>query len=302
VGHFIGDSWKEWNGRFRDDMRSFWRGDPGAVGQVADRLIGSPQIYGHEAREAEQSVNFVTCHDGFTLNDLVSYNAKHNEANGEQNRDGMSDNRSWNCGIEGPSEDPAIESLRNRQVKNFLASTIFALGIPMIGMGDEVRRSQRGNNNAYCQDNDVSWLDWSLLETHRDVHRFATLLNARRLLRSVEPERQRVTLAEMIQRAVKTWHGVRLGQPDWSHDSRSLAFEAVFGQEEFHGYLILNAYWDSLDFALPAVIGAKGPWRRWIDTALDSPQDIVSWAAAEPIAGGSYHAGPRSVVLLYEEL
>jgi glycogen operon protein len=302
VGHFIGDSWKEWNGRFRDDMRSFWRGDPGAVGQVADRLIGSPQIYGHEAREAEQSVNFVTCHDGFTLNDLVSYNAKHNEANGEQNRDGMSDNRSWNCGIEGPSEDPAIESLRNRQAKNFLASTILALGIPMIGMGDEVRRSQRGNNNAYCQDNDISWLDWSLLETHSDVHRFVTLLNARRLLRSVEPERQRVTLAEMIQRAVKTWHGVRLGQPDWSHDSRSLAFEAVFGQEEFHGYLILNAYWDSLDFALPAVIGAKGAWRRWIDTALDSPQDIVSWAAAEPIAGGSYHAGPRSAVLLYEEL
>ena len=155
-------------------------------------LLGSPEIYGHKEREAEQSVNFVTCHDGFTLNDLVSYNQKHNEANGEDNRDGADDNRSWNCGVEGPTDDPAVEKLRNRQVKNFLTVTMLSLGVPMILMGDEVRRTQRGNNNAYCQDNETSWFDWTLLEKHADVHRFVSLLIARRLLRDVEHERQRV--------------------------------------------------------------------------------------------------------------
>src|SRR6185436_3771707 len=160
VGSFVGDSWKEWNGRFRDDARSFFRGDGGSLTRFADRMVGSPEIYGHKRREPEQSVNFVTCHDGFTLNDLVSYNSKHNEANGEQNRDGTDDNRSWNCGVEGPTDDPAIERLRNRQVKNFLAITFLAAGTPMLLMGDEMRRTQRGNNNAYCQDTDLSWLDW----------------------------------------------------------------------------------------------------------------------------------------------
>ena len=163
VGSFIGDSWREWNGRFRDDVRSFFRGDNGSVAPLADRLMGSPQIYGHKEREAEASVNFVTCHDGFTLNDLVSYNEKHNEANGEDNRDGMNDNRSWNCGVEGPTDDAAVEALRNRQVKNFLAVTMLSLGLPMMLMGDEVRRTQHGNNNAYCQDNETSWFDWRLV-------------------------------------------------------------------------------------------------------------------------------------------
>ena len=130
---------------------------------MADRLLGSPEIYGHKEREPEQSINFVTCHDGFTLNDLVSYNHKHNEANGEDNRDGANENRSWNCGVEGPTDDPAIEQLRNRQVKNFFTVTMLSLGVPMFVMGDEVRRTQRGNNNAYCQDNETSWFDWTLL-------------------------------------------------------------------------------------------------------------------------------------------
>ena len=186
VGSFIGDSWKEWNGRFRDDVRSFFRGEQGFVGRLADRFLGSPEIYGHKEREAEQSVNFVTCHDGFTLNDLVSYNQKHNEPNGEDNRDGANDNRSWNCGVEGPTDDPAVETLRNRQIKNFLTVTLLSLGVPMLLMGDEVRRTQRGNNNAYCQDNETSWFDWTLLEQHADVHRFVTLLNARRVLADVE--------------------------------------------------------------------------------------------------------------------
>ena len=164
VGSFVGDAWREWNGRFRDDVRDFFRGEPGSLRRVADRMVGSPEIYGHKQREAEQSINFVTCHDGFTLNDLVSYNEKHNEANGEDNRDGANDNRSWNCGVEGPTDDPAVEKLRNRQVKNFLTITLMSLGTPMILMGDEVRRTQLGNNNAYCHDNELSWFDWTLLE------------------------------------------------------------------------------------------------------------------------------------------
>ena len=199
VGSFVGDSWKEWNGRFRDDVRDFFRGAEGSVKRVADRMVGSPEIYGHKEREPEQSVNFVTCHDGFTLNDLVSYNDKHNEANGEDNRDGANDNRSWNCGVEGPSDDPAVESLRNRQVKNFLTVTLLSLGVPMIVMGDEVRRTQGGNNNAYCQDNETSWFDWTLLKKHADVHRFFKLLTARRLLRGTEHERQRMSLNRLIQ-------------------------------------------------------------------------------------------------------
>ena len=142
VGSFIGDSWREWNGRFRDDVRSFFRGEKNSVQHFTDRLLGSPAIYGHEEREAEQSVNFVTCHDGFTLNDLVSYDGKHNEANGENNRDGANDNRSWNCGVEGPTDDPGVEKLRNRQVKNFLTVTMLSVGMPMLLMGDEVRRTQ----------------------------------------------------------------------------------------------------------------------------------------------------------------
>jgi isoamylase len=166
VGSFVGDSWKEWNGRFRDDVRSFFRGEDGSIQAFADRLIGSPSLYGHKQREPEQSVNFVTCHDGFTLNDLVSYDRKHNEANREDNRDGADDNRSWNCGVEGPTEDPDIDKLRTRQVKNFFTVTMVSAGMPMMLMGDEVRRTQGGNNNAYCQDNETSWFDWARLAKH----------------------------------------------------------------------------------------------------------------------------------------
>jgi isoamylase len=302
VGSFIGDSWKEWNGRFRDDVRAFFRGEPGSVTRVADRLVGSPAIYGHEEREAEQSVNFVTCHDGFTLNDLVSYDGKHNEANGENNRDGSNDNRSWNCGVEGPTDDPAVERLRNRQVKNFLTVTMLSLGMPMILMGDEARRTQSGNNNAYCQDNETSWFNWTLLEKHAEVHRFVTLLNARRVLRDVEHERQRVSLNQLIRQADKTWHGVKVGQPDWSDNSHSLAFEARIWRG-IRIYLILNAYWEPLDFELPPVeAGNSAPWRRWIDTSLESPYDIVPWETAPSLSDQTYRAVARSVVVLFREI
>jgi glycogen operon protein len=300
VGTFVGDSWKEWNGKFRDDVRDFFRGEPGSVGRVADRMLGSHEVYGHKEREAEQSVNFVTCHDGFSLNDLVSYNGKHNEANGEENRDGANDNRSWNCGHEGPTDELAIEELRNRQVKNFLTVTMMSLGVPMIVMGDEVRRTQGGNNNAYCQDNEFNWFDWSLVKKHADVHRFVCLLLARRLMRSIEHEQQRVSLSELIERANKAWHGVKLNQPDWSDGSRCVAFGAELRQEKVVFHLILNAYWESLDFELPER-GQGCSWRRWIDTSLKSPDDIVEWEKAPPISGSAYHVGPRSVVMLWAD-
>ena len=299
VGSFVGDSWREWNGRFRDDVRSFFRGDDGSVTRMADRMVGSPQIYGHKQREAEASVNFVTCHDGFTLNDLVSYNNKHNEANGEENRDGTNDNRSFNCGVEGPTNDPSIERLRNRQVKNFLATTLVSLGLPMISMGDEVRRTQRGNNNAYCQDNEISWFDWTLLEQHADVHRFVQLLIARRLVRDVEPEQRRLSLNQVLERSTKAWHGVTMGQPDWSQSSHSLAFSAEDPHDKVLLFAILNAYWEPLDFELPPLGDGNRGWRRWIDTSLDSPDDIVDWRAAQVVASSSYPAEPRSVVLLF---
>jgi glycogen operon protein len=300
VGSFVGDSWKEWNGRFRDDVRGFFRGENGAVTRVADRFLGSPEMYAHENREAEQSVNFVTCHDGFTLNDVVSYDRKHNEANGEGNRDGHDDNRSWNCGAEGPTDDPAVERLRNRQVKNMLTATIMSVGMPMILMGDEVRRTQGGNNNAYCHDDESVWFDWSLLEKHADVHRFVRLLLARRALRDVEAERSRTSLDEMLREGNWTWHGVRPGAPDWRDVSHSLALTISIPREGLWFLMMLNAYWEALEFELPAL--PEGPawvWRRWIDTSLDSPQDISEWSAAPGVVGDRYRVESRTVVLLY---
>jgi len=302
VGSFVGDSWKEWNGRFRDDVRSFFRGEEGAVGRFADRLVGSPSLYGHKRREPEQSVNFVTCHDGFTLNDLVSYDAKHNAANREDNRDGADDNRSWNCGVEGPTEEAAIDVLRTRQVKNFLTVTMLAPGMPMLLMGDEVRRTQGGNNNAYCQDNEITWFDWTLVEKRAEVHRFVRLLNASRVLRDLDHERRRVALNDLIREAELVWHGVELDRPDWSATSHSVAFTARFAGARAWCHVILNAYWEALEFELPSSDrGIDGPWVRWIDTFLPSPHDIVEWERAPVVGGRRYRAQPRSVVVLFAE-
>jgi isoamylase len=300
VGSFVGDAWKEWNGRFRDDVRDFFRGVPGAVRSIADRMIGSPEIFGHEARDVEQSVNFATCHDGFTLNDLVSYNEKHNEANGESNRDGASDNRSWNCGVEGPTNDQAIETLRNRQAKNFFAVTMLSLGVPMFVMGDEFRRSQRGNNNAYCQDNDISWVDWTLVDRHADLQRFVRVLCSRRSLRDFEHERQRLSINTLLGNSQHAWHGVKLGQPDWSDHSYSLAIGGYLRSEGIQFHLILNAYWEPLIFELPIL--TSGKWQRWIDTALESPYDIAELNESPLVEGNSYRALDRSVVMLFANI
>jgi len=297
VGSFVGNRWKEWNGRFRDDGRSFFRAECDSVARAADRFLGSPAIYGHEDREEEQSVDFVTCHDGFTLNDLVSYNSKHNQEN-EWNRDGADDNSSWNCCAEGPSGDPAVERLRNRQVKNFLTFILFSLGLPMILMGDEVRRTQRGSNNAYCRDDEISWFDWSLVDKHADLHRFVKLPIARRLRRNLDSDHPGSTLMELLRTARHAWHGVNLGRPDWGWWSHSVAFGEL-PAERRRFPMILNAYHEPLDFELPALQG-RHSWCRWIDTALYSPNDIVEWRAASPFSGKTCDAGPSSVVALIE--
>ncbi|HTM31171.1 MAG TPA: glycogen debranching protein GlgX [Vicinamibacterales bacterium] len=302
VGSFVGETWQEWNGHFRDDVRRFVRGDNHTVSRLATRLLGSPDLYGHEEREAEQSVNFVTCHDGFTLNDLVSYNEKHNEANGEQNRDGYNENLSWNCGVEGPTNDPAIERLRNRQVKNALAITLIAAGAPMLLMGDEVRRTQSGNNNAYCQDNELSWFDWRLLERHGDVHRFVKQLIGFRQNRDMVTSRMSPSLNDLLRQVQIEWHGVKLGAPDWGESSHSLAMSLRSLQARFALHAIFNAYREPLAFDLPPVPAGQAPWRRCLDTARDAPDDALAFAAAPIVTAKRFKAEPYSVVVLARPL
>jgi len=294
VGSFLGDRWTEWNGVFRDDVRRFVRGDRGAVKRLPERLLASPDLYRHEGREPGQSINFVTCHDGFTLNDLVSYSRKHNEANGEDNRDGADENFADNHGVEGPTDDAEIEAIRNRQVKNLLTITLLSLGTPMILMGDEMRRTQRGNNNAYCQDNEISWLDWTLLERHADVHRFARMAVAFRR----HPEHLAVpdeaTLDEVLREALIRWHGVELDRPDWSDDSRSIALTVQFAPDRI-AHLMFNSWTESLVFQLPQ---GKDSWRRLIDTSLPSPFDFSAPGEEEPVAASTYTVAPKTTVML----
>ncbi len=297
VGTFVGDRWKEWNGQFRDDVRSFLRGDEGTVTKMAARFLASPDLYGHEEREPEQSINFVTCHDGFTLNDVVSYNRKHNQANREGNRDGHDHNLSRNWGVEGPTDDPEVEKLRNRQVKNFFTITLLALGVPMLLMGDEVRRSQQGNNNAYCQDNEISWFDWTLLDQHADIYRYVKHLIHFRLGLSIFREARGMSLIQLLRQAELHFHGVKLDWPDWSYHSHSLAFSMMGRRGLFH--LILNAYWEPLAFELPAPPhGLPNGWRRVIDTYLEAPNDLCPWTEAPWVEGSTYLVQPHSIVLL----
>ncbi len=293
VGHFFGDRWKEWNGRFRDDVRSFVKGDRGFAGELAQRFLASPDIYGHRNREPEQSINFITSHDGFTLNDLVSYNVKHNLANREKNRDGHNENLSWNCGHEGATDDPAILRLRRQQAKNLMMINVLSFGVPMLWMGDEVLRSQNGNNNAYCQDNQSNWFDWDQVETNREMFRFVSQLIK---FRSELPQRnhQNLTLAEILSPAKIRWHGSKLGQPDWTESSHSVALTIETPTKWYH--LIFNAYWEKIDFEIPSLPASFKRWKRIIDTSLDSPQDIQ--LEGFPFTQNIYPVAPRSSVLL----
>lgn len=299
IGHFPGDRWAEWNGRYRDDVRRFVKGDPGMVGAVASRLAGSSDLYQERGQLPINSINFINCHDGFTLNDLVCYNQKHNQANGEGNRDGADDNLSWNCGVEGPSDDPAVEALRNRQARNFAAILLLSRGVPMMAAGDEVRRTQGGNNNAYCQDNETSWFDWALENSHGDLLRFwKRMIEFRK--RHAAVRRGEFFTGAVNERGLKdvTWHGTRLNSPEWSDaEARTLAMTLAGFDGDSDIHVMLNMYWESLDFELPAVAGRQ--WFRAVDTALNPPLDIADPGEEQAVAGSVYPVQGRSVVVLY---
>jgi isoamylase len=298
VGYFPGPRWAEWNGYYRDEIRQFVRGDPGLVDRVARRIIGSPDLYQSKSRLPINSINFMTCHDGFTLNDLVSYNDKHNEANGENNMDGIDDNLSWNCGFEGETEDPEIEALRERQIKNFTSILLLSVGVPMICMGDEVRRTQKGNNNAYCQDNETSWFDWNLVERNRDMFRFWKLMIDFRK-RHTTILRPRYFTGQENERGLKdlSWHGCKLYSPGWDDPyARALSYTMGETGNEEDIHVMMNMYWEPLEFEIPKL--AERRWYRAIDTFLSAPQDITAAGDEARVKTDSYMVQGRSVVVL----
>ncbi len=274
VGSFSERRWAEWNGRFRDDVRRFWLGDSGMMGLFASRICGSADLYAGSGKGPESTVNFVTSHDGFTLNDLVSYGHKHNLQNGESNRDGTDANYSDNCGVEGVSSDPSVENLRKRLIKNFLVTLFVSRGIPMLLSGDEVRRTQQGNNNAYCQDNAVSWFDWSYLENNQEIHRFTRGMIAFRRAHAV------LRKEEFYRDSDVEWFGARGGEPGWSEPWQKAFACLIFGELEPDLFLMFNAAEEPVDFSIPAPRANK-TWRLAVDTARPAPDDLYE-PGAEP--------------------
>ena len=296
--------WAEWNGRYRDDIRRFVKGDGGMLGTIAARIQGSPDIYGDRGPRA--SVNFVTAHDGFTLRDLVSYNHKHNEANGEDNRDGMDDNLSWNCGAEGETDDAAVNDLRQRQIKNFLCLLMVSQGVPMLLMGDEIGQSKGGNNNSYCHDSALNWFDWDALRTHAALFRFTRHLIAFRKAHPALRRRSYFHHRDMVSSGYPdiSFHGVNLWQPDWSYDGRQLAC-LLCGKHCREGteaddmiYIVMNVHWETAWFDLPP-LNAPRKWHVAINTALGSPEDSHALGREPALPNqDQITVGARSVVIL----
>ena len=295
VGSFVGDRWAVWNGRYRDTVRRFVKSDAGVVSDFGAAISGSANLFSQLDRNPMRSVNFITAHDGFTLNDLVSYNDKHNEANGEDNRDGSNQNNSWNSGVEGPTDDPEIEALRRRQIRNFFTILLLSHGRPMFLMGDEVRNTQGGNNNAYCQDNEISWFGWDKVDEEQALFRFvAGLLRFRQRSNLY---RDRAYWSEAGGTDI-VWHGTRLHQPDWGEASNSIAFElANPNLDHEHLFVIFNAYWEPLDFQLPD-LPAETRWARLVDTAQPSPADFAEPPELLGEDQQTYSATSRSTVVL----
>ncbi len=297
LGSFIGDKWAEWNGRYRDDIRRFVKGDRGQARRAAECISGSPALFKTILRDPNRSINFVTCHDGFTLNDLVSYNHKHNLANQEDNRDGTAANYSWNCGEEGPSDNPEIERLRLQQIKNCFALLLLSQGTPMLLMGDEARRSQQGNNNAYCQDNEISWFNWDLTRRHQGLLSFVQRLIDFNLLSPYFQESNYWNFNGDAQGTTCHFHGTTLNSPDWSDHSHSLAFSLENPTYDHALHIMLNFFWEPLHFELPQENGR--PWRRIIDTAVAPPFDCCKPEKAPEVPGNSWEVQPRSVVVAW---
>jgi glycogen operon protein len=305
VGNFPGGGrWSVWNGKYRDDVRRFWRGELGLASTLASRLCGSQDLFPEHS--PLHSVNFLTCHDGFTLLDLVSYSHKHNEENGEGNRDGCDANHSANYGVEGPSDDPVIRAVRHRQARNLMATLLLSQGVPMILGGDEFLRTQNGNNNAWCQDNATSWIDWTLAETHADFLRFVKQVIA---LRKRHPALRRRTFLKghADGRSDVVWHGVHPYRPDFSSTSRTLAL-ALDGRGVDRDdvidrdiYVAMNAYWKPVVFRIPTAPTGRR-WRRTIDTALESPDDAVGLDEGPLVAAATdYTLEGRSLIVLVSE-
>lgn len=298
VGRMAGARWREWNGHFRDDVRAFVKGDENMVSRLATRLCGSPDIYHAPYADPHKSLNFVTCHDGFTLWDLVSYNQKHNLDNGEENRDGANDNLSWNHGVEGETDDPAIRALRLRQAKNLMTINLLSVGTPMLLMGDELLRTQQGNNNAYCQDNPLSWMNWRPNAEGEEMLRFTRELLSYRALRP-DSVPELISLSYALDQARIRWHGVQPYSPDWSKDSRSLGLTAYGSGHQVDYYAFFNAYWEDLEIELPdPPHNPDGQWFRMLDTGLPAPDDIGSHGRAMVSVGRRYGVKARSVLVL----
>jgi len=292
VGLFPGERWSEWNGQYRDDVRRFWRGDPAMAGALASRLCGSADLYDHSGKAPVNSINFVTCHDGFTLNDLVSYQHKHNMANGEENRDGSDGNFSANYGAEGPTEDGGINHVRLKQRKNMLATLFLSRGIPMLLGGDEFGRTQQGNNNAYCQDNAISWFDWSLLDKNRELYQFVQKLIGFR-------KRHRVLSREQFYRSNEIrWFNPAGHGPDWHHEN-CLGCHIHQGRDGEPGLcLLFNPTIHTVDFRLPELPGGE-TWYQAIDTHAPAGEDIRPEGWELPLT--NYYALPvkeRSLAVL----
>ncbi|MBN2157850.1 MAG: glycogen debranching protein GlgX [Spirochaetes bacterium] len=308
VGEFPG-RWSEWNGKYRDDIRRFWRGDPDSVGSFATRLCGSADLYGRSGKGPLQSINFVTCHDGFTLNDLVSYRKKRNLENGENNLDGEDYNLSSPWGPEGPDKTVHTTRMRLRLIKNFLATLMLSQGIPMLLAGDEFRRTQRGNNNAYCQDNEISWVDWRLIETNGDLLRFTREMIRFRKDHPVLRKSSFFTgeAGSGADHPDITWHGTRIGAPNWGEGSHCIAAlisgayaELPEGRADKDLYLIFNASKSKLNFEIPpAPSGAR--WRIAVDTSKPSPGDIYDRGREEYLADDHYGVDKLATVVLVSD-
>ncbi|MEZ4386550.1 MAG: glycogen debranching protein GlgX [Candidatus Krumholzibacteriia bacterium] len=297
VGAFPGQRFAEWNGPFRDDLRRFLRGDEGTIEALMARVIGSPDLFKGPRDRPSRSINFLTCHDGFTLADLVAYNRKHNEANGEENRDGNDHNLSWNCGVEGPATAPAVREVRRRQQRNALALLFFSHGRPMLWMGDEVGRTQQGNNNAYCQDNPLGWFDWRQVESQADLLRFTRRLAA---LAASVPQlgRDRFWRATShLEKGDVSWHGVVVGKPDWSPTSHSLAWTLEGERSEPQVHVIANSWWRPLTFELPP-LPVNLAWHKVVDTAAAAPLDVVERSDAPAVGSDRLELSWHSVVVL----
>jgi len=305
VGNFPVD-WSEWNGRFRDTVRRFGKGNGEQAQELGWRLTGSADLYGDDGRSAYNSVNFITCHDGFTLRDLASYNGKHNEANLEGNRDGTDDNNAWNCGVEGESDDPGVLRLRKQQVKNFACTLLSAAGIPMLLGGDEFFRTQRGNNNAYCQDNEINWFNWTEVERHRDILTFFRKAIAFTRRYPVLQSRKFFTGKDSNGNGIPDiqWFGEDLGNPEWNDSElRTLCYlldggDDPCGTGEYFLFMILNADFRMRVVRLPGLPGGK-QWRRVIDTSLEAGEDFLDEGQEIPIDPPEHYVvNSRSTVVL----